>query len=184
MDKKQENRQTMWDGVEQVLDDNSTVIGTNQEFQNSVQNFKTTKQACKTKFQSADNASKGKVEVKDKTSDVLIDSLKSATASLCVLGHKTNNTELETKMDIPASHWTNTRDTVLVDEAKTIIESVDANAAALTNHGFTADKITLLKTRLTDYSTALAERLGSTLRRKRRARNGRRTCRKDGRYSG
>ncbi|HVN48262.1 MAG TPA: hypothetical protein VMU30_05510 [Bacteroidota bacterium] len=159
---KRARRQTMWDGVEQVLDDNSTIIAKNKEFLNSVQDFETTKQACKAKFQLADNTPKGKVEVKDKTSDALITSLKSASASLCVFAHKTNNTELETKMDIPPSHWTNTRDTVLVDEAQTIIDQVDANATALTDHGFTADNITQLKTRLANYSTALAERLGST----------------------
>ena len=75
MDKKQENRQTMWETVEDVLDDNKATVDPIPSFAESVANFKTTAALARSKIQEADTMTKSKTKAKDDTVNDLIASL-------------------------------------------------------------------------------------------------------------
>jgi len=162
MNKKHENKQTMWDSVDKILDENQAIVATIAGFVTSVAAFKTQKNAAEAKLQEADLAHKGKVEEKDNALKDLIPSLTAACSSLTVYANKTNDAELVKKSSISPSDWNAMRDTVLRDTAKAVIDMVDAHASDLAEHGFVSEKIVLLKSRFAAYSEALADRLSSS----------------------
>jgi hypothetical protein len=161
MDKRQENRQTMWETVEDVLDINKATVDTIPSFAESVAEFKTKAAAARLKIQEADTMTKGKTKAKDDTVDELIASLVPAISTLRVYARKEKKTELEAKATLSPSEIRGLRDTELKDTAGTIIGLIEQEASGLLSHGMTADKIALLKTRFTAYCNALSGKEGT-----------------------
>ena len=161
MDKRQENRQTMWETVEDVLDGNKPTVDAIPSFAESVANFKTKAAAARLKIQEADTMTKGKTKAKDDTVDALLGSLVPAISTLRVYARKEKKTELEAIAALSPSEIRGLRDTQLKDTAGTIIGLIDQESSGLLSHGMTAEKIALLKTRFTAYCNALSGKEGT-----------------------
>ena len=161
MEKRQENRQTMWEAVEKVLDDNQEAVDTVPAFAQSVQKYKTKSAEARLKQQDADKITKGKTKSKMETIEALHASLIPAISTLRVYARKEHKTELEAKISYSPSDLRAMRDTELKDIAGTIIALIDQEAPGLAQHGLTADKIALLKSRYAAYCSALSGKEGS-----------------------
>ena len=161
MDKRQENKQSMWETVEDVLDTNQEEVSKIPAFAESVGNFKTKAAAARIRLKEAENATKGKARVKEDAGQSLIAALVAVTSALRVYAHKEHKTELEAKVSMSPSDIKGLRDTELKDVAKMVIGLADENAAVLIPHGITAEKLTDLKTRYDAYCAALSDKAGS-----------------------
>ena len=131
MDKRQENRQTMWETVEDVLDDNKAAVDTIPSFTESVVTFKTKAALARSKIQEADIMTKGKTKVKDDTQDDLIDSLVPAISTLRVYARKEKKTELEAKASLSPSEIRALHDTELKDTTGTTTGLIGQESSGL-----------------------------------------------------
>ena len=161
MDKRQENKQSMWETVEDVLDTNKEDVDKIPAFAESVGNFKTKAASARIRLKEAENATKGKARVKEDAGQSLITALVAVTSALRVYAHKERKTELEAKVSMSPSDIKGLRDTELKDVSKMVIGLADENAAAIIPHGITAEKLTDLKTRYDTYCAALSDKAGS-----------------------
>jgi hypothetical protein len=155
MDKRQENRQSMWGGLGTVLMENKASVEKIPAFAEAVKDFTVTTAKARDEIAIADTSTDGKVAAKDAAEDLLIRSLTATCASLKAYAHKTGNAELAVKADYAPSDLFNMRDTELEDTTAIIIGLADEHAADLVAHGTTAEKLATLKQRSTAYSDSL-----------------------------
>ncbi|MGD1046695.1 MAG: hypothetical protein ABR936_15410 [Bacteroidota bacterium] len=160
MNKKQENKQTMWEAILKLFNQNKAKVDANPGFASSVAALVQTTDAARKKISEADNAIKGKAQEKAAAEDALIATLVPVLAALRIHAHKENHSELWMKVDLSPSDLKGMRDTALKDVAVMLIALANEYTTDLVQHGIGKDKLDDLQKKADTYFDALSQRLG------------------------
>jgi hypothetical protein len=168
MNKRQENKFTMYEGMSTLFRTNTETVNSVQMLKDSVDEFGATVTAIRTKSEEVSNASTGKTAVKSQAEDNLIAVLLPMASGLYVYAKKQNNSELKEKAKLTESQLRNVRDTALAAKGDIIASLAEAHVADLVPAGITAAMIGDLKVKVQAYLDALgaresgvAERIGA-----------------------
>jgi BMFP domain-containing protein YqiC len=166
MNRKHENRLTMYEGLLVLLQTNSAKTHSVGAIADTVSELAALVSAIKSKSVEVDIATVGKAAAKYDAHDALIKALLPACAVLYVLGRKQNNTEIQGRANIGGAKFHNMRDTELSSFATAMADLVTANAPALAPLGLSAEKIADLKAKVDTYTAASGAREVSVTERK------------------
>ncbi len=161
MNKKQENKLTMYEGVLSLITTNSEKTRTAGGFNESAAVFGALVEELKAKSIEVDSAAAGKTAVKYSAADSLIAALVPVCSALYVYGRKQGIMEIIDRAKITESKLRSMRDTELASFGTAISEMAEANAKEIEAHGIAQDKINDLKEKARLYSSAIGERESS-----------------------
>jgi hypothetical protein len=163
MNKKQENKLTMYEGLLVLLQLNSARTQAIAGLADRVTEFAGFVSAIKSKWVEVDIASVGKVAAKYDAQEVLIAALVPACAALYVLGRTQNNMEIRGRTNISETKLHGMRDTELATFSAALADLATENAPALEPLGFDAEKLAALKTKVETYGVSIgAQEVGVT----------------------
>lgn len=166
MNKRFENRLTMYEGLLTLLQANSTKVQSVGGFADAVTAFAGVVTAIKAKSTEVDGATAGKAASKYNAEDALVDALIPIASALYMHGRKQGNAELTERTKITEGKLRAMRDTELAKYGSVIGDLATANAAGIATFGISAEKITDLKGKATAYNTAIGARESSIAERK------------------
>lgn len=151
MNKKQENKQTMWEAIIKLLDLNKEKVDAIPAFAESVVRLRQVMDSARRKIAEADNIMKGKAQEKMQAENELISMLVPVLAAIRVHAHKDGKAELEKKVDLTPTDLKEMRDTELKDSAVTLIALANEYASDLVQHGVKSETLTELQTKADAY---------------------------------
>ena len=153
-----ENRFTMYRAVESLLDANTTKTAGMTIFATRLGEFKDAVAAIYEKEENRNNATKGMTADKKAKREDLVEDAAVLGAKLKALGSDTNDERLVQIGDVNRTDLKNLRDTQLISVVQGLVNSADANAAALVPYGVTAVMIAELGTKTGTYNTSLGSK--------------------------
>jgi hypothetical protein len=165
MNKRQENKFTMYEGVLTFFRTNTETVNSVQMLKDSVDGFGSTVAALRLKSTEVSNASTGKTAVKSQAEDDLVSILLPVAAGLFVFAKKQNNAELKEKAKLTESHLRTVRDTELASKGDMIASLADGHVADLVPAAITEAMIADLKAKVQAYRNALGARESSVAER-------------------
>jgi hypothetical protein len=155
MNKRLENKLTMYEGLQTLFTVNGETIAKIASFPPVVAEFGGLLTEIKGKWKEASSATAGKSGVKYNAEDELIAVLIPVTSALFLFAGKTKNIELQTKVTISVTQLRRMRDTELALFGSTISDIAAANSAGIAEFGITAEKIAALRAKAEAYSAAI-----------------------------
>lgn len=168
MNKRQENKLTMYEGVLTFFSANADTINNVPMLKDSVVGFNSIITALRLKSTEAENASTGKTAVKSQAEDNLVSLLLPVASGLFVYARKQNKNELKEKARITETILRRLRDTELASKGDLIASLATEQIANLTPAGITDTMIADLKAKVQAYRNAIdaresgvAERMGA-----------------------
>lgn len=165
MNKRMENKLTMYEGVNVLFRDNTATVDSIPTLKESVERFKTTLASIPLKVSEVNNASTGKAAVKNQLEDELVTLLLPIAAGLYISAKKQNNVELMEKVRITESGLRKYRDTDLANKATSIATFAEANTQSLVAACITDVMIAALKAKAQAYLTSVGARESSVAER-------------------
>jgi hypothetical protein len=166
MNKQQENRLTMFEGLLVLLQTNSEKAQTIAGLPSAVTEFAGLVSAIKSKSVEVDIATVGKVAAKYGAQDALIAALMQVSAALYVLGRRQNSAEIQGRANISDTKLHGMRDTELATFAGALAELATSNAPALELLGFSAENLAALNAKVEMYAASIGAQEVSTANRK------------------
>ena len=166
MNKRQENKLTMYEGLLTLLQANSAMGASITGFNDAVTQLSSLITTLKEKSTEVDSVTVGKVAVKSVAADALIAALLPVCSALYVYSRKQNIPEIKGRVGITEARLHAIRDTELASFGDAVVELATANAAAIAPMGITADKIADLKTKADAYTAAIGAKESSVADRK------------------
>ncbi len=166
MNKRQENKLTMYEGLLTLLQSNSAKTQSIGGFANAATELSTIVAGLKAKSTEVDSATVGKVATKYSAEDALVAALLPACSALYVFGRKQNNAEIKERANVTEAKLRSLRDTELASFGNAIAELSAANVQGVVPFGITTEKIAELKTKAEAYSDAIGARESSVADRK------------------
>lgn len=166
MDKRQENRLTMYEALLMLLQSNNEktqVVGT---FAGTVTELAGLVSAVKSKSIEVDIATVGKVVAKEGAQEALMAALLPACSALYVIGRKQHNMEIQGRVNISETKLHRMRDTELASFGTALADLATAQAPALEPMGFGAEKLADLKAKAETYAASIGARKVSVADRK------------------
>jgi len=165
MNKRMENKLTMYEGVDVLFQGNAATIDAIPTLKESVVRFKSILASIPLKISEVNNASTGKAAAKNQIEDELVTLLLPIAAGLYIFAKKQNNVELMEKVHITESGLRKYRDTDLANRAATIAAFAEANAQNLVSASITDVMIAALKAKAQAYLAAVGARESSVAER-------------------
>lgn len=156
--KVQENKLTMYEGVETVFTENESIVMTLPSLVAKRIEFKGIIQSIKLKGGEKRDAIKGRAQTKYEAEDALVDAIIEIASPLYSYSRKIKNNEVMEICDITESKLRKLRDTELESRADAIQKKADELKAELADYNITAAMITDLQTKIAAYHTALGYR--------------------------
>ena len=166
MNKRQENKLTMYEGLLTLLQANSAKGASITGYSDAVTQFSSLLTELKGKSAEVDSVSVGKTAMKSDAGDALIAALLPVCSALYVYGRKQNSEEIRGRVSVTEARLQTMRDTELASFGSGVADLATANAAGIAPMGITADKITDLKTKADAYDAAIGARESSVADRK------------------
>ena len=168
MNKAQENKLTMHESVDSLLNNNAEKTAEIPAFDVSITSFRADLAELKKKSLVYENATAGKSESKWSAEDDLIESLLPVASALNVIAMRNKNPELREIANVTETFLRRLRDTELVSKSKAVLAAGNENAAELVKFGITAERITDLGAKIDAYEksiggreSSVAERMGA-----------------------
>lgn len=166
MNKRLENRLTMYEGLLSLLQSNMDKINAVGGFADSVNELTAVINDVKTKSAEVDKATVGKTTIKYDSEDALVAELIPICSALFLFGRKQNNAEIKERVDISESKLRKMRDTELAAYGIAIADLAAANARGIAGYGYTEEKINSLRSKAQNYSTSIGVKESSVADRK------------------
>jgi hypothetical protein len=168
MNKRQENKLTMYEGLLVLLQNHTGKTQSVGGFAESVTELAAIVSDIKTKSVEVDIATVGKVAAKCSAQEALVAALLPFCAVLHVLGRKQNNAEIQGRTNVSESRLNAMRDTELASYATALIDLASANLQGITPNGIGQERIDDLKSKTDAYAmtigvheASVAERIGA-----------------------
>ena len=166
MNKRQENKLTMYEGLLTLLQANSAKGASITGYSDAVTQFSSLIMEVKEKSTEVESVTVGKTVVKSEAGDALIVALLPVCSALYVYARKQNIPEIKGRVGITEAHLHTIRDTELASFGDAVVDLATANAAGIAPMGITADKIADLKTKADAYNAAIGAKESSVASRK------------------
>ncbi|MDD8018847.1 MAG: hypothetical protein PHP42_10780 [Bacteroidota bacterium] len=166
MNKRQENRLTMYEGLLTLLQTNDAKVKSVGGFSQAVTELTAMVNELKTKSTEVNGATAGKTQTKYNAEDALVSLLLPICSAVYLHGRKQNNAEIKEKAHMTESRLRSMRDTELAAFGGVIADLATANAEGVAAFGITAEKVTELIAKAQAYSTAIGVRESSVAERK------------------
>lgn len=166
MNKRFENRLTMYEGLQAMLQANSAKVQNVGGFAEAVTEFARLVTAIKIKSVEVDGATAGKATAKYNAEDALVDALVPVATALYMYGRKQNNAELTERTKITEAKLRAMRDTELATYGGIISDLATAHSPGIQPFGITVERMADLKNKATAYSNAIGARESSIADRK------------------
>ncbi len=166
MNKRQENKLTMYEGLLTLLQANSDKTQTVGGFTEAVNEFNTVITDLKTKSIEADGVSVGKTSVKWVAEDALVAALLPVCSALFIYGRKQGIIEIKERVDITEGKLRAMRDTEFASFGNAVAEMAETNAKEIGVYGITPEKIADLKAKAQAYNSAIGAKESSVADRK------------------
>jgi len=157
MKRIEENKLVMFKAVQAVLAKNHTAVDTLPALVSSQDGFTTLINKITETDRELGTVTVGKVASKDKVEKALTAALLSLKGALASYARKTNNTELSLLVKFTKSSLKELGDTDLENTAKTVLEIVEANKAALVTYGVDEAEITAFNETVANFKSSTAE---------------------------
>ncbi|MBN2402296.1 MAG: hypothetical protein JXN64_07830 [Spirochaetes bacterium] len=158
MEKRLENKLTMYEGVVSLLKDNQDMVNIVPGFTEAAAGLSSALADIKTKSIEADKASTGKTAAKQGAREELTTELLPVCSALYIFGRKQKKTEISERADISESGLRKMRDTELGLFGKDIAELAGTVAADLAFAGITGEKIESLSAKAAVYADSIGAR--------------------------
>ena len=157
MTKNHENKLTMYEAVQTVLDANGTKTAVIPAFAGSIAKFKDVVQSIKGKLREYAGASAGKAVAKGQAQDELLNVLTPVASGLFVLAVAQKNVELQEKVTLSERALRRLRDTEVANRAMVILEMARENLPAIVSYGVTEQMLTDLEARAAKFTAEIGE---------------------------
>ena len=168
MNKKLENKLTMYEGVWALFGKNTEIVNSVPMLKSSVDEFGTTLAAIHLKSSETSTATTGKAAMKYQAEDDMMTLLLPVAVGLFVYAKKQGNVELMEKVRIAENMLRKIRDADLAGRAETIEVLAEAHVENLVSAGIAQHMINDFKTKVEAYRTdhgvrerSVAERIGA-----------------------
>lgn len=158
MNKREENKYTMYKAVEKILDENISIVNTIPALLQAVNKFKTALNDLSDKDNDYLNITKGSADKKKSNEVQLIDRLINISGALYVYARSVKNEELISISKLNKSSLTKIRDTELLQTAKAIYQKANENKTNLETYGVSSTDITDFNDKLKAYDDSLSSR--------------------------
>jgi hypothetical protein len=165
MTNNQENKLTMYEAVQSLLDANSDKTTAVPAFAGTIAKLKGTLQGIKSKATEVEGASAGKVATKNQAEDELLNVLMPVSSALFVLGGAQKDLELKEKANVSESALRKMRDTELVGKASLLLSLANQRAKALGGYGISPEMLTDLEGKISSFSASIGQRESSVAER-------------------
>jgi hypothetical protein len=165
MTNNQENKLTMYEAVQTLLDANGDKTAGYPAFGGAVGRFGSTVEAIKGKSSELEGAGMGKVAAKNQAEDELVGALIPITSALFVHAGVKNDPELKQKADVSEWALRRMRDTELVAKASSLLKTANQYASGLGDFGVTPAMLTECQKKVDTYSTSIGQRESSAAER-------------------
>ena len=166
MNKRQENKLTMYEGLLTLLQANSAEFQSIGGFSDAVTQFSSIVSEVKAKSNETEVLTAGKVAAKHEAEDLLVGLLLPVCSALYIFARKQDNTEIKERANITEAKLRAMRDTELASYGESIADLANTNASALALMGITAEMIADLKGKAQAYTAAIGARESSVAERK------------------
>ncbi len=166
MNKRQENKLTMYEGLLTLLQANSGKFTSAGGFSDVLSEFSSTVSELKAKSTETEVLTAGKVAAKHGAEDSVVGLLLPVCSALYIFARKQGNTEIKERANITEPKLRAMRDTELASYGESIADLAGENAAALAPNGITAETIADLKGKAQAYTAAIGARESSVAERK------------------
>lgn len=157
MKRIEENKLVMFKAVQAVLAKNQTAVDTLPALVSSQEAFAALNNNITETDRELGTVTVGKVASKENVEKALTTALLSLKGALASYARKTNNTELSLLVKFTKSSLKELGDTDLENIAKTVLEIVEANKAALVTYGVDQAEITGFIETVANFKSATAE---------------------------
>jgi ribosomal protein L17 len=161
LNKKQENKMSMYEAVTSLLDANSTIISTLAALVDIKDEFGSLIVQIKSKGSEKRDSTKGKVQTKNEAEDALVNKLLEIGAPLYSYARRTKNNTLIEICNISETGLKRLRDTELESKANSIHAGANEHIADLGDYGITAAAVTDLSNLINSFHLALGDRESS-----------------------
>ena len=166
MNKRLENRLTMYEGLLSLLQSNMDKINTIGGFADAVNGLAAVINDVKAKSAEVDKATVGKTTTKYDAEDALVTELIPMCSALYMVGRKQSNAEIKERVDISESRLRKMRDTELAAYGAAIADLATTHSRGVAAYGITDEKIAALRSKAQAYSTAIGVKESSVADRK------------------
>jgi hypothetical protein len=165
MTDNQENKLTMYEAVQTLLDANGDKTAGYSAFAGAVGRFGSTVDAIKGKSTELEGAGMGKVAAKNQAEDELVGALIPIASALFVHAGASKDPELKQKADISETDLRRVRDTELVARASSLLKTANQYASALGDFGVTAAKLAECQSKIDAFNSSIGQRESSAAER-------------------
>lgn len=159
--KLQENKFSTFEDIETVFDGNSEIVAGIPELADSVAKFKNVISDISAKAVKKNTILKGTTQTKTNKRITLEAAVIENAAALSAFGAKTENEIIKAIASVSQSSLDKMRDTEIVNKAKTILNALTDNSAAMESFAISPDDINNLRTCIADYKTSSTDKSGS-----------------------
>lgn len=166
MNKREENKLTMYEGLLTLLQANSAKVQSVGGFADAIAELTAIVGGIKAKETELGGATAGKAAAKYNAEDALVAALLPVSSALYMYGRKQNDTELQERAKTTEARLRTLRDTELASFGTTIGELATAHSGGIAPYGVTPEAIADLKTKAGTYSSAIGARESSIADRK------------------
>lgn len=166
MNKRQENKLTMYEGLLTLLSSNGAKVSSVAGFDNAVKELSGIISDLKNKSSEVNSVSAGKTAEKHSAEDAMISTLLPVCSGLYVLGRKQNNAKIKEMANVTEGRLHAMRDTELASLGNTIADMAASYDKDIAAYGVTQDMIAGLKEKAQQYSAAIGGRESGVAERK------------------
>ena len=168
MNKRQENKLTMYESVLSTFRAHTEILGGVPFLKSGMEKFEKTIELIHKKLQEFHSATAGKSSMKSQAEDEFIATLLPVASALFIYAKEIRDTELREKVRMSENKLYKTRDTELAEKGMQIVELAETHGVELGKRGITAEMISVLKTNANNFHGAIgiressvAERIGA-----------------------
>jgi hypothetical protein len=158
MEKRLENKLTMYEGLISLLGQNQDKVNTVPGFSEAAAGLSATVTDIRNKSVETDKASTGKTAAKQGAREELIEALLPVCSALYVFGRKQKNTEITERTDVSKWDLRKMRDTELALFGNDVAELARARAADIAFTGITEEKIIAYTAKAVAYADSIGAR--------------------------
>lgn len=158
MNKREENKFSMYRAVEKVVDEYAETVATIPALTECVNDYKTAIVKIGELDSQYQTIAKGYTVTKDTAEDALVDAMMDVGSALYVYARKTKDEHLKVLCKFSVSQLKKMRDTELLQKAKNLLVSVNAHLEDVAAYGIAAEVVTELERKIKDYDTTLSNK--------------------------
>jgi len=158
MTNNQENKLTMYEGVQTLLSVNSEKTAVVPAFTGPIGRFQGTLESIKSKATEVEGAAAGTLAKKNLAEDELVSVLVPVASALFVQGTTQKQMDLREKANVSESAMRKMRDTELVGKASSILSLAKQHSSALAGYAISPEMLTDLEGKIQAFSSSIGQR--------------------------